>query len=154
MAADDLSMQGARASAALVLSKQGKPVLVFHEEGFPLSVLVTVLSQASSFRYDRNLRKCKYFLNSLAPGKFECNFQMDFSDWWFWGRSCEIALIVMSLDFTDHQSTLVQVMAWCRQATSHYLSECWPRSLSPYGITRPQWVNEALCATVSYPGHE
>ena len=46
----------------------------------------------------------------------------------------------MSLDFTDDQSTLVQVMAWYRQATSHYLSQCWPRSLSPYGVTRPQWV--------------
>ena len=44
----------------------------------------------------------------------------------------------MSLDFTDDQSTLVQVMAWCRQATSHYLSQCWPRSLSPYGVTRPR----------------
>ena len=31
-------------------------------------------------------------------------------------------------------------MAWCRQATSHYLSQCWPRSLSSNGITRPQWV--------------
>ena len=29
------------------------------------------------------------------------------------------------LDFTDDQSTLVQVMAWCHQATSHYLSQCW-----------------------------
>ena len=37
-------------------------------------------------------------------------------------------------------STLVQVMAWCRQATSHYLSQCWPRYVSPYGVTRPQWV--------------
>ena len=25
----------------------------------------------------------------------------------------------------------VQVMAWWRQATSHYLSQCWPRSKSP-----------------------
>ena len=58
-----------------------------------------------------------------------------------WGISCEIALIWMSLDLPDDQSTLVQIMAWCRQATSHYLSQCWPRSLSPYGITRPQWVN-------------
>ena len=43
------------------------------------------------------------------------------------------------------KSTLVQVMAWCRQATSHYLSQCWPRSLSPYGVTRPQmsWYIEA-----------
>ena len=38
-------------------------------------------------------------------------------------------------------STLVQVMAWCRQATSHYLSQCWPRSMSPNGVARPQWVN-------------
>ena len=42
----------------------------------------------------------------------------------------------------DHKSTLVQVMAWCRQARSHYLSQCWPKSLSPYDVTRPQWVNE------------
>ena len=38
------------------------------------------------------------------------------------------------------KSTLVQVMAWCRQASSHYLSQCWPRSMSPCGVTRPQWV--------------
>ena len=42
---------------------------------------------------------------------------------------------------TDVKSTLVHVIAWCRQATSHYLNRCWPCSLSPYGITRPQWVN-------------
>ena len=47
----------------------------------------------------------------------------------------------MSLDLTDDKSTLVPVMAWCRQATSHYLSQCWPSSMSPYGFTRPQWVN-------------
>ena len=47
----------------------------------------------------------------------------------------------MPVDLTDHKSTLVQVMAWCRQATSHYLSQCWPKSLSPYGAARPQWVN-------------
>ena len=46
----------------------------------------------------------------------------------------------MPLDLTDDKSTLVQVMAWCRQATSHYLSQCWPRSVSPNGVTRPQWV--------------
>ena len=31
---------------------------------------------------------------------------------------------------------------WC-QATSHYQSQCWPRSRLPYGVTRPQWVNSA-----------
>ena len=40
------------------------------------------------------------------------------------------------------KSTLVQLMAWCHQATNHFLSQCWPRSMSPYGITRPQWVND------------
>ena len=32
-------------------------------------------------------------------------------------------------------------MAWCRQAPSHYLSQYWPRSMLPYGFTRPQSVN-------------
>ena len=35
-------------------------------------------------------------------------------------------------------------MAWCCQATSHYLSQWWPRSLWPYSVTRPQWVNHLL----------
>ena len=86
------------------------------------------------------------WVNSLVPGRFKVNFR------WVilklilvvngWGISCETALIWVSLDHTYDKSTLVQVMAWCRQATSHYLSQCWPRSLSPYGITRPQWVNK------------
>ena len=42
------------------------------------------------------------------------------------GIYCEAALRYMSLDFTDDNSTLVQVMAWCRQATSHYLSSVDP----------------------------
>ena len=58
-----------------------------------------------------------------------------------WGISCEITLRWMPIDLNDDKSTLVEVMAWCRQATSHYLSQCWPRSVSPNGITRPQWVN-------------
>ena len=47
----------------------------------------------------------------------------------------------MSLDLTYEKSILLQVMAWCCQATSHYLSQSWPRFMSPYGVTRPQWVN-------------
>ena len=51
-----------------------------------------------------------------------------------WGISYEIALRRMPQGFTDDKSTLVQVMAWCHQATSHYLSQCWPRSMSPNWI--------------------
>ena len=64
----------------------------------------------------------------------------------------------------NDQSTLVQVMAWCRQATSHYLSQFWPTSLLPYGLTRPQWVNSLapwkyghchkLMSNLSYKGHQ
>ena len=32
-------------------------------------------------------------------------------------------------------------MAWCPRATIHYLGQCWPRTMSPYGVTGPQWVN-------------
>ena len=87
-------------------------------------------------------------LNSLVPGTFVCNFRhillKQFLVIGGWGNSCGIALIWMPLDYSDDQSTFVQVMAWCRQATSHYLSQCWPRYLWPYGVTRPQWVNSLL----------
>ena len=63
--------------------------------------------------------------------------------------SCEIALRWLSLDLADDKSKLVQVMAWCRQATSHYLSQCWPRSLSPYGVTGPQWVKRLISCNKS-----
>ena len=46
----------------------------------------------------------------------------------------------MSLDFTDDKSALVQIMAGCCPAPSHYLSQCWPRSPSPYGLSTPQLV--------------
>ena len=58
-----------------------------------------------------------YKVNSLAPGKFELNFRHLIFEQILvidgWGISCEIVLIWMSLDFTDDQLTLVQVMAWC-----------------------------------------
>ena len=53
----------------------------------------------------------------------------------------EVTLRSMSVHLTDHKSTLVQIRAWCRQATSYCLSQCWPKSMLPYGITRPQWVD-------------
>ena len=53
-----------------------------------------------------------------------------------WGITCEIALRWMTSNHTDDKSTLVQVMACCHQATRYYLSQCWPRSVSPYGLNR------------------
>ena len=45
---------------------------------------------------------------------------------------------------TNEKSTLVQVMVWCHQTPSHHLSHCWPIFMSPYGVTRPQWVNTGV----------
>ena len=86
-------------------------------------------------------------INSLAPGRFQFNFRWVIFKLTLvnggWSISSEIALTWMPLDLTDDKSKLVQVMAWCRQATSHYLSQCWPRSMLPNGVTRPQWVNSS-----------
>ena len=74
-------------------------------------------------------------VNSLAPRGFEWNFvevvfklilEVD-------GRSvslvkllwheCHWTFLIMN------QPTLVHGMAWCLQAPSHYLSQCWPSSM-------------------------
>ena len=58
----------------------------------------------------------------------------------------------ISLDLNYDKSTLVQVMSWCREATIHYLSQCWPPFMSPYGFTRLQWVNFTfICVCVCTP---
>ena len=53
----------------------------------------------------------------------------------------------MSLDLTDDKSILVQVMACCRQATNHYLKQCQPSFMMPYGTNRPQRVNSFSFST-------
>ena len=53
--------------------------------------------------------------------------------------SLRLLVNCMSVHFNtlDDKSPLVEVMTWCCQAKSH----CWPRSMSPYGVSRPQWGN-------------
>ena len=112
--ADGLAMEGPMASSATVM--------IWFSQNIPFSPV-----------------------NSLVPVRCRCNFKLVLFK--FTSRiiilsiSCEIALGWMPQDFTDDKSTLVQVMAWCHQATSHYLGQCLPTSISPYGVARPQWVN-------------
>ena len=42
---------------------------------------------------------------------------------------CKIALTWMSVDLNDNTSKLLQVMAWCRQPASYYLSQWWLRCI-------------------------
>ena len=82
--------------------------------------------------------------NSLAPGRPRCHFKTAIFNLvlliGIFTSSKDNALRWMPRELTDNKSTLVQVMAWCCQATSHYLSQCWPCTMSPYGVTSPQWV--------------
>ena len=58
---------------------------------------------------------------------------------------CKIAPRWMSQDTYDDESILVEVMAWRRKVASHCLSQCWPRFMPWYNVTRPQWAN-SLCS--------
>ena len=84
-------------------------------------------------------------VNSLTPKRCGSNSKSIIFKLIIQNRSlgiwCEITLRWMPQNLTNQKSTSVQVMAWCHQATNHYLNQCWPRSMSPYGITRPQGVN-------------
>ena len=88
-----------------------------------------------------------WMFNSLAPGRPGCHYKTAIFNLvlliGIFTSSKDNALRWMPWHLTDDKSTLVQVMAWCSQTTSHYLSQCWPTgiSMSPYGVTRPQWVN-------------
>ena len=50
----------------------------------------------------------------------------------------EIALRLMSLNFND--CAFVHVVRWFRLAISHYLNQCWPKPMSPYGVAKGQCV--------------
>ena len=52
----------------------------------------------------------------------------------------DVILRWISLDLNDKKSTLVQVMDWCRQTASHYLSQCWPSYMSPYVRGIHRWI--------------
>ena len=99
-------------------------------------------------RYPHKIKKSwqyRTWINSLAPGRSECDPKnVIFSLVLLTGifrSSHDNALRWMPQDLIDNKWTLVQVMAWCHQAASHYLSQCWLSTLLPYGIARPQWVN-------------
>ena len=81
------------------------------------------------------------FLLQINFSNLKCNLRTHVIEPFLWKRS--------QLNATD-KSILVQVMAWCHQATSHYLSKCWPRSKSPYGVTRSQWIQHKRWAMTGH----
>ena len=69
--------------------------------------------------------------------------------------SCENTIRRMSLGLITYsdEPTLVQVMAWCRQATSRYPSQCWPRFMSPWNVARPNWFDFPICVMSQFADH-
>ena len=75
------------------------------------------------------------WVNLSYPGRYNIKSKnLDLNE-----KNCEQILHILcdctGMDANNIESTLVQVMAWCHQATHPYLSQCWPRSMFPYGIT-------------------
>ena len=87
-----------------------------------------------------------HWVNWFSHGRCGCDFKSVIFKVILWmdilSTSCHMVVRLMPKErLIDDKSTLVQVMVWCHQATSHYLSQCWARTLSPHGVTRPQCVN-------------
>ena len=124
-----------------------------------LNISISELSlKNNKFTFTATPSGC-HWVNSLATGRSEYysknvifNFVLLIG---IFRSSYDNAFRWMPHDLTDDKSTLVQVMAWCRQASSYYLSQCWLSSLSPYGVARPQWVKEEsiMLCSVSIDGH-
>ena len=85
---------------------------------------------------------------SLVSGRSGCDFKNSIFNLVLLAgifTSCVKAFRSMLHDFTDNKSTSVQVMAWCRQATSHYPRQSWSSSMSSHMAS--QWT---LCHFIKY----
>ena len=120
------------------IQKKGQCELITWHNNF--GFIHTTLSTQSV-----NVLKWCYVINSLVTLRCGSNLKSTISDHMlkinFMGNSCDISLGWMPHNTLDDKSVLAQVVAWCCQATSHYMNQCWPRYISKCGITRLQWVN-------------
>ena len=91
------------------------------------------------------------------PERCVCNIRLVIFEL-IWGTDilstfCGIGIGWMPHDPFDDKSTLVQIMAWCRKATSHYLNQCLPWTMSRYGVTKPRRVKRHVFPCLSTERH-
>ena len=88
-------------------------------------------------------------LNSLARGTSGCDITNAFSTLFHRLVSSNILMVKpwykWPQNLTDDKWILVQITAWCRQATSHYQSQCWRYSMSAYDVISLQWAKHIIC---------
>ena len=78
----------------------------------------------------------KYWGGHFAGDIFKCIFLKEKFEY-----LKEIILEYVSLGLTDKTINIGSGNGLVlNRRKSHYLKQWWPRSLTPYGITRPQWV--------------
>ena len=97
--------------------------------------LCPFFQQTAFFHYD-NPSLLRQLGGKIADDIFKRIFVNE-NDW----MSIKISLKFIPKCAIDNKSALVQVMAWHRQATSHYLNQCWPSSVTHICGTRGRWVN-------------
>ena len=103
-----------------------------------------ICSAVQPHRWAMGYLLARFCLTHWPLGDLDAILKLQFSILFYWLVSSHRLRIMPwdKWDLTDDKSILVQVMAWCHQAPSHYLSQCWPSSMSRYGVTRPQWVKK------------
>ena len=87
-------------------------------------------------------------VKTLSPRQNERHFADDIFKCIFLNENIWIS-IKISLKFIpkcpiNNIPALVSIMAWRRQATSHYLNQWWSSQLTHICVTRPQWVKPPL----------
>ena len=98
--------------------------------------------QMSTQFYDTTCDMCTNGLTHWPLGDLDAILKLQFSILFHWLVSSELLMITHPYGWhgtsKDDKSTLVLAMAWCRQATIHYLGQCWPSFMSPNCVTGPQ----------------
>ena len=127
-----------------------------------------MLTPRNKFQWKLNLNQCWLrsimhicgirgrWVNSKSCWRCNCNLAcviLGIFRIYFLNISCETFLWFMSHKSIDDQSTVVQVMACCLMAPSHYLNQCWPCVIIIlYDIISGQWVKSGFmmfCKLVS-----
>ena len=84
----------------------------------------------------------KLFINFLFPGRCKRIFENPISK--DGCTSCAFLCKYIGMDPTNLKLILDRIMDWCCQAASHYQSQYWPNSMSPYSVTRHITENREL----------
>ena len=79
--------------------------------------------------------------SSCSSSKLLTEFQ-SISNLWLliWNTQYKLINVPFAMPQGPDKSTLFHVRAWCYQASSHYLKQCWPSSMLLYDTPWGQWV--------------